>query len=190
MADVPRHVAVILDEAYCEFNLLDDPDASIELLERHPNLVLLRTFCKVYGLCGLRVGFALCGSEDFRTAVDQVRQPFFCNAAAQAAAIEALRHQDEVARRVERNLAERLGLEDGLRELGIEPAESQANFVWFDLPEDDEPAEAEREVVQGLAERGVLVRAGTALGRAGALRVTFGTRAENARFLAALGELL
>ena len=56
----------------------------------HPNLVLLRTFSKVYGLCGLRVGFALCGSEDFRTAVDQVRQPFFCNAAAQAAAIEAL----------------------------------------------------------------------------------------------------
>ena len=64
---------------------------------------------------GLRVGFALCGSEEFRTAVDQVRQPFFCNAAAQAAALEALNHQDEVARRVERNLAERIGLEDGLR---------------------------------------------------------------------------
>ena len=112
---VPRHVAVILDEAYCEFNLLQDPDESIELLDRHPNLVLLRTFSKVYGLCGLRVGFALCGSEEFRTAVDQVRQPFYCNAAAQAAAIEALKHQDEVARRVERNLAERIELEDGLR---------------------------------------------------------------------------
>ena len=118
MADVPPHVAVILDEAYCEFNILQDPDESIPLLKRHPNLVLLRTFSKVYGLCGLRVGFALCGSEDFRTAVDQVRQPFFCNAAAQAAALEALNHQDEVARRVERNLAERIGLEDGLRRLG------------------------------------------------------------------------
>ena len=95
--------------------------------------MLLRTFSKVYGLCGLRVGYALCGSEGFRTAVDQVRQPFFCNAAAQAAALEALNHQDEVTRRVERNLAERIGLEDGLRGLGIEPAESQANFVWFDL---------------------------------------------------------
>ena len=137
MADVPRHVCVILDEAYCEFNVLQDPDESIELLDRHPNLVLLRTFSKVYGLCGLRVGYGLCGSEEFRTAVDQVRQPFFCNAAAQAAALEALNHQDEVARRVERNLAERIGLEDGLRELGIEPAESQANFVWFDLG--DEP---------------------------------------------------
>src|SRR6188472_1400936 len=120
---VPRHVAVILDEAYCEFNLLQDPDDSLDLLKRHPNLVLLRTFSKVYGLAGLRVGFALCGSEDFRTAVDQVRQPFFCNAAAQAAAIESLNHQDEVTRRVERNLAERMGLEDGLRELGLKPAE-------------------------------------------------------------------
>ena len=58
---VPRHVCVLIDEAYCEFNLLDDPDASLELLDRHPNLVLLRTFSKVYGLRGLRVGFALCG---------------------------------------------------------------------------------------------------------------------------------
>ena len=103
---VPRHVAVILDEAYCEFNLLQDPDESIDLLARHPNLVLLRTFSKVYGLCGLRVGYGLCGSEDFRIAVDQVRQPFFCNVAAQAAAVESLKHQDEITRRVERNLAE------------------------------------------------------------------------------------
>jgi histidinol-phosphate aminotransferase len=192
VADVPRHVAVILDEAYCEFNILQDPDESIPLLKKHPNLVLLRTFSKVYGLCGLRVGFALCGSEDFRTAVDQVRQPFFCNAAAQAAAVEALNHQDEVARRVERNLAERIGLEEGLRRLGIEPAESQANFVWFDLPagEDDDPAEVEREVLKGLAQRGILVRAGGSLGRAGALRVTVGTEAENERFLEALAALL
>src|SRR5215210_3102181 len=89
VADVPRHVCVLLDEAYCEFNILQDPDESITLLKKHPNLVLLRTFSKVYGLSGLRVGFALCGSEAFRTAVDQVRQPFFCNAAAQAAAVEA-----------------------------------------------------------------------------------------------------
>jgi histidinol-phosphate aminotransferase len=183
---VPRHIAVILDEAYCEFNLLQDPDDSLDLLARHPNLVLLRTFSKVYGLCGLRVGFGLCGSEDFRIAVDQVRQPFFCNAAAQAAAIEAIRHQDEVARRVERNLAERIELEAGLRGLGIEPAESQANFVWFDLPE----ALDEGETVRALADGGVLVRAGGALGRAGALRVTVGTADENARLIAALRALL
>jgi histidinol-phosphate aminotransferase len=186
VADVPRHACVILDEAYCEFSLLDDPDDSIRLLERHPNLMLLRTFSKVHGLCGLRVGFGLCGSEELRTAVDQVRQPFFCNAAAQAAALEALKHGDEVARRVERNLAERLGLEDGLRDIGIRCAESQANFVWFDLPEEAD----EDEVVRGLSQRGVLVRAGSALGRAGALRVTVGTGAENERFVETLGELL
>jgi len=186
VAGVPRHVCVILDEAYCEFNVLQDPDESIELLDRHPNLVLLRTFSKVYGLCGLRVGYALCGAEAFRTAVDQVRQPFFCNAVAQAAALEALNHQDEVTRRVERTLAERMGLEDGLRALGLEPAASQANFVWVGLGEHrDEP-----EVMRGLAERGVLVRAGTPLGREGALRVTVGTQAENERFLEALGAVL
>jgi histidinol-phosphate aminotransferase len=192
VADVPRHVCVILDEAYIEFNVLQDPDESLDLLKRHQNLVLLRTFSKVYGLCGLRVGYGLCGSEDFRVAVDQVRQPFFCNAAAQAAALEALRHQDEIARRVERNLAERMGLEEGLRALGIEPAESQANFVWFDVPlrRNDEPAEREKEIVRGLADRLVLVRAGTSLGRPGALRVTMGTRPENERFLEALGSLL
>jgi histidinol-phosphate aminotransferase len=186
VADVPRHVCVILDEAYCEYNVLQDPEESVDLLDRHPNLVLLRTFSKVYGLCGLRVGYGLCGSEEFRTAVDQVRQPFFCNAAAQAAALEALNHQDEVARRVERNLAERIGLESSLEELGIEPASSQANFVWFDLGEGREEAE----IMQGLTARGVLVRAGTSLGREGALRVTVGTQAENERFLEALGALL
>ena len=183
---VPRHVCVIVDEAYCEFNVLGHPDASIDLLGAHPNLVLLRTFSKVHGLCGLRVGFALCGAEEFRLAVDQVRQPFFCNAAAQAAAVEALEHGDEVTRRVERAVAARLQLEEALRGLGLRVADSQANFVWTDLPEDADEAE----VVYGLAERGVLVRAGAALGRAGALRVTCGTPEENERFVAALGELL
>jgi histidinol-phosphate aminotransferase len=183
---VPRHVAVILDEAYCEFNLREDPDATLDLLPRFPNLVLLRTFSKIYGLAGMRVGFALCGSTDFKQAVDQVRQPFFCNAPAQAAALEALRHGDEVAERVERAVHARVQLADGLRELGMETADSQANFVWFDVPD----AEREGEIVRGLAERGVLVRAGTALGKRGALRVTCGTPSQNDRFLDALRELL
>jgi histidinol-phosphate aminotransferase len=183
---VPRHIALVIDEAYCEFNLLDDPDTTLDLLARHSNLVLLRTFSKVYGLCGLRAGFALCGSEDFPRAVDQVRQPFFCNAAAQAAAVEALKHQDAVADRVERAIVARVEVEAGLNALGIEPAESQANFCWFDLPEDADEAQ----VVRGLAERGVLVRAGKALGRGGALRVTYGTPGQNVRFLDALREVL
>src|SRR3954463_6020935 len=107
VADVPRHVCVILDEAYVEFSLLQDPDESLELLDKHPNLVLLRTFSKVYGLCGLRAGYGL-GSEDFRLAVDRVRQPFSVNALAQAAAAEALNHEDEIARRIEQTVVERV----------------------------------------------------------------------------------
>jgi histidinol-phosphate aminotransferase len=183
---VPPSVCVILDEAYREFAVLEDPDATIELLERHPNLVLLRTFSKVYGLAGLRIGYALAGSEAFRAAVDQVRQPFFANVAAQAAALEALGHQDEVARRVEQTIAARLELEEGLREQGLRPADSQANFVWFALPEGAEEAA----VVKALGERKVLVRAGGSLGRERHLRVTCGTPEENARFLAALRESL
>jgi histidinol-phosphate aminotransferase len=186
LAEAPPHVCVILDEAYCEFNLLEDPDASIDLLEHHPNLVLLRTFSKVHGLCGLRVGFALCGSEQLPRAFDQVRQPFFCNALAQAAAVEALEHQDAVLDRVARNVAERISVDERLRALGLEPAESQANFCWFHLGEERD----EQQVMQGLRERGVLVRGGTALGGAGALRVTYGTPEENERFLEALAELL
>ena len=188
---VPREVAVIVDEAYAEFSTLEDPDSSLDLLKAFPNLVLLRTFSKVYGLAGMRIGFGLCGSEELRTAVDQVRQPFFANAIAQAAAREALKHQDAVEDRVLRTVAERLELEDGLRELGLRPAESHANFVWFDLPApEDEEREVERDVVDGLRERQVLVRAGSALGRPGALRVTVGTAEEHRRLLAGLGELL
>ena len=184
IAELPRHVAVLLDEAYIEFSMLQDPDESIDLLDRHPNLVLLRTFSKVYGLCGLRVGYAL-GSEDFRLAVDRVRQPFSVNALAQAAAAEALRHVDEVERRVEQTAIERLHVESELEERGLETTDSQANFSWVSLGDRDED-----EVVEGLAERGVIVRAGKALGEEGRLRVTYGTRAENDRFLAALDEVL
>ncbi len=195
---IPPHVCVVLDEAYCEFSLMEDPDASIALLGSHPNLVLLRTFSKVYGLCGLRVGFALCGSTDLPRAVDQVRQPFFCNALAQAAAVEALAHQDAVADRVTRTIAERIGVEERLRALGLAPADSQANFCWFALAgveaaeagqEPGRVAEIESETVRGLVDRGILVRAGGALGRPGWLRVTYGTSTENARFLDALGEV-
>ncbi len=187
MEKVPRHVCVILDEAYCEFALaLGDTYASLDLLRRWPNLVLLRTFSKAYGLAGLRVGYGLCGSEDFRAAVDQVRQPFYLNMAAQAAAVEALRHQDEVERRVTHTVAARVELMEGLRALGLWVAECDANFIWTHLPQDS----VEADVISGLRLRGVLVRAGAALGRERSLRVTIGTEAENGRFLGALGELL
>ena len=180
----PRGVAVILDEAYVEFSTAQDPDESLDLLKRHPNLILLRTFSKVYGLCGLRVGYAL-GSEEFRLAVDRVRQPFSVNALALAAATEALNHTDEVERRVEQTAIERMHVQTELEERGLETTDSQANFSWVSLGDRDEA-----EIVDGLAQRGVIVRAGNALGQEGWMRVTYGTRGENDRFLAALDQLV
>jgi histidinol-phosphate aminotransferase len=185
LARVPRHICVILDEAYVEFNLLQDPDDSLELLKKHPNLVILRTFSKVYGLCGLRAGYAL-GSEEFRLAVDRVRQPFSVNALAQAAAAEAIRHQDVVESRVEATVVERVHLADELGARGHETTDSQANFTWVGLGEERDEAA----IVAGLEQRGVIVRAGAALGGPGHLRVTYGTRHENDRFLRALDDLL
>jgi histidinol-phosphate aminotransferase len=180
---LPDHVTIALDEAYVEFQTDDDPDATIDLLAEFPNLVVLRTFSKVYGLAGLRVGFAL-GSAKFRAAVDAVRQPFSVNALAQAAAAEAILHQDDVERRVERTLVERIRVEEGLQQLGLGTAATQANFSWVDLDGVDE-----EKLVAGLAERSIAVRPGTPLGGPGHIRVSYGTSAENDRLLSAMAEL-
>jgi histidinol-phosphate aminotransferase len=182
---VPDHVTVILDEAYIEFQQRDHPDATVDLLPDFPNLVLLRTFSKCYGLAGLRVGYGL-GSAPFRAAVDAVRQPFDVNAIAQAAAAEAIEHSDDVSRRVEQTIVERVRVEEGLADLGLSTAATAANFSWILLG----GAEEEEAAVSGLSERGVHVRAGTPLGSPGHIRVTYGTAEENERFLAALGEAL
>jgi histidinol-phosphate aminotransferase len=181
---IPDHVTLILDEAYVEFQAHDDPDATLDLLDEFPNLVVLRTFSKCYGLAGLRVGFAI-GSSNFRAAIDAVRQPFSVNALAQAAGAEAILHSDDVLRRVESTVVERLHVEEGLRGLELGTSETHTNFSWIDLGEADES-----EIVAGLADRRIAVRPGTPLGSPGHIRVSYGTRSENDRFLAALGELL
>jgi histidinol-phosphate aminotransferase len=181
---VPPHVTVVLDEAYIEFQTNDDPDATLDLLADFPNLVVLRTFSKCYGLAGLRVGYAI-GSSTFRAAVDAVRQPFSVNALAQAAGAEAILHQDDVRRRVESTVAERLRVEEALATLGLQTAATEANFSWVDLGDADEG-----EVVDGLGERLVAVRPGTPLGDPGHIRVTYGTPDQNDRFLAGLAEIL
>jgi histidinol-phosphate aminotransferase len=181
---IPPHVTIVLDEAYIEFQTVDDPDRTLDLLPEFPNLVLMRTFSKCFGLAGLRIGYAL-GSAKFRAAIDAVRQPFSVNALAQAAGAEAILHQDDVSSRVERTVAERLRVEEGLRALGLETSDTHANFSWIDLGDG-----AEADVVADLAERSIAVRPGTPLGDPGHIRVSYGTTEENERFLAALAELL
>ena len=114
-----------------------------------------------------------------------MRQPFSVNALAQAAGAEAILHQDDVLRRVETTIAERLRVEEALRGMGLVTADTQANFSWVDLGDADEA-----EVVAGLAERQIAVRPGTPLGDPGHIRVTYGTAAENDRFLRGLSEIL
>jgi histidinol-phosphate aminotransferase len=181
---IPSRVTVVLDEAYVEFQTDNDPDATLDLLAEFPNLVVLRTFSKCYGLAGLRVGYAI-SSAEFRAAVDAVRQPFSVNALAQAAGAEAILHQDDVLRRVENTVAERLRVEEGLRELGLKTSDTQANFSWIELGD-----AVEAEVVAGLVEREIAVRPGTPLGSPGHIRVSYGTSAENNRFLSAFSEVL
>src|SRR6187551_1044909 len=122
---VPRHVTIVLDEAYVEFQTHDDPDATADLVADFPNLVVLRTFSKCYGLAGLRVGYSI-GSAMFRAAVDAVRQPFSVNALAQAAGAEAVLHADDVARRVESTIVERVRVESALQEMELRVPASHA----------------------------------------------------------------
>lgn len=183
---VPDSACVVLDEAYREFVTSEPVDATLPLLADHPNLLILRTFSKVYGLAALRVGYGLCGDSELRTAVDQVRQPFFCNVAAQAAAVEALRHPDAIASRVGHVGDERDRLADRLAGLGLASADSEANFLWVKLPAGADEAS----IVKGLAEREILVRAGTALGDPGHLRITVGLPEQHDRLIAALDGLL
>ena len=184
---VPGHVQVIIDEAYIEFQVYDDPADSIDLLRSFPNVVLLRTFSKTHSLAGLRIGYAL-GAPAFKAAVDAVRQPFSVNALAQAAAVEALEHGDAMQRQIETQIAERVRVEAGVAELGLTATDSQANFSWISLGEKGQ--EIEDAVMGTLAEAGIVVRAGKLLGGPGWLRVSYGTREENDRFLAALGEAI
>jgi histidinol-phosphate aminotransferase len=183
-AEVPDHVTVILDEAYIEFQATDDPDTTLGLLDRFANVVLLRTFSKCFGLAGLRIGYSL-SAPQFRAAVDAVRQPYSINSIAQAAAAEAILHQDDVVSRVEKNLAERMWVEEQLRDLGLEAPGSHANFSWVRLGDRDEA-----EVLDGLARAGVAVRGGTPLGDPGHFRVTYGTRPQNEKFIGALRDVL
>ena len=184
---VPEDVTVILDEAYIEFQQGDDPSDSIRLLEEHDNLVVLRTFSKSHSLAGLRVGYSI-SSPEFRAAVDAVRQPFSVNALAQAAATEALAHGEEIDGQIASSIAERERVEAGFTAIGLDTAETAANFSWVSLG--DRGAEIEAAVVADLAAAGVVVRPGRLLGGPGRLRISYGTREENDRMLAALGESL
>lgn len=182
--DLPNDVLLIVDEAYIEFAKDAVRDQLLPLTIDRENVVITRTFAKVYGLAGLRVGYAFAPLR-FKQAVEVARQPFSVNMVAQAAAAEALNHVDDVNERVRATWVERDWVESEARALGLATATTQTNFSWIDLGDRDEDA-----IVDGLANKGVIVRAGKALGAEGFIRVSYGLRGENERFVAGLAELL
>jgi histidinol-phosphate aminotransferase len=174
---VPEDVVVALDEAYREF--VTDPDVpdGTSLLAEHPNLVVLRTFSKAYGLAGLRVGYALAADPAVAAALRQTQVPFAVSGVAQQAALASLEPEAEpqLLARVADTVTERVRVQAALDELGYGVPPSEANFVWCPL--------GERTVgwARACADRGIIVRPFAGQGA----RVTIGTREENDRFLAA-----
>ncbi|WP_430593743.1 histidinol-phosphate transaminase [Isoptericola sp. QY 916] len=175
LAAVPRDVLVIVDEAYLEF--VRDPQApeGVDLLRRHPHVVLLRTLSKAYGLAGLRVGYAV-AEPRLAAGIRAVSTPFGVNHIAQRAALASLEPvaQDELRQRVDALVAERERVVAALREQGWDLPETHANFVWFPLGEETVARAAEATAA------GVLVRPFAGDG----LRVSIGEVEANDAFLA------
>jgi histidinol-phosphate aminotransferase len=182
---VPEDVVIVIDEAYNEFVTAADSQDALALQAEHANVAVFRTFSKIYGLCGLRVGYALCDPR-LTAAIDKLRQPFNVNRLAQVAALEALKHQDQVTQRRAQNAGRRELLAARLAEQGRATVPTEANFMLVDarglsLPQED--------VFTALLAMGVIVRDGNGLGCPGWMRVTVGTEAENEFFLDKLAAL-
>ena len=172
---VPGHVLTVLDQAYFEY--IDDPDypdCVEEYFKEGRRVIVLRTFSKIYGLAGLRVGYGL-APEDVATEIGKVRRAFDVSSAAQAAALASLGEEQELARRRAQCAAERARVVEILERAGFDVARpAVANFLYADTGSDA------RAVFDALLRQGVIVRPLNAFGSETAIRVTIGTSEENA----------
>lgn len=182
LAKVPRHVLVVLDEAYTEYLAPEQRYDSIAWLARFPNLLVSRTFSKAYGLAGLRVGYGIAHPE-VADLMNRVRQPFNVSSVALAAAEAALGDDEFLARSAELNRRGMTQLVAAFRELGLEWIPSAGNFVTFKVGD-------AIGVNQALLRQGVIVRPIAAYGMPHWLRVSIGLPEENARFIEALRQAL
>lgn len=180
---VPASVIVVLDEAYLEYQDADQRPDSRAWLERFPNLVVTRTFSKIYGMAGLRMGYALSSAvvADF---INRVRQPFNVNMLALECAAAALDDDDFIRRSVEMNSAQRAALGQALEARGLRCLPSQANFITFDCERASTP------LFEAMLHEGVIVRPLASYEMPEHLRVTVGLPEENTRFLQALDTVL
>jgi histidinol-phosphate aminotransferase len=178
----PANILLVMDEAYIEF--VDDRTDLLPLIRRgdFPNLILMRTFSKIYGLAGFRIGYGI-GHPDLIAALEKVRQPFNTNALAQAAALAALDDVEHIQRTRSNNSAGLRFFERAFRELKLEFVPSVTNFILVKVG-DGQRAFGE------LQKRGVIVRPMAAYQLPEWIRISIGTPAENARCMAALSEVL
>jgi histidinol-phosphate aminotransferase len=183
MSKLPDKVLVVFDQAYIEY-VTDHghPEGMDYIAQGHP-LIALRTFSKIYGLAGLRIGYGI-ASSTLITGLNRVREPFNVNAMAQKAALAALSDAAHLKDSVDLVESGRKTLSTGLGALGLKPVPDQANFCFVDIGVDS------RQAFQALLLKGVIVRTGDIFGYPTYIRVTYGTAEQNERFLAALKEVL
>jgi histidinol-phosphate aminotransferase len=180
---IPSQVVVVIDEAYFEY--VDKPGyaSAVDWIDDFPNLLVTRTFSKIHGLAGLRIGYSI-SQPEMAELLNRVRQPFNTNLPAQMAAIAALSDTDHMQLSREKNLQGMHQLESAFSELGLSFISSAGNFICVNLARDAMP------VYDALLRRGVIVRPIANYGMPEWLRVTVGNETENQRFLGALGECL
>lgn len=179
VAGLPRHVIVVIDEAYFEYVRAPDyPDAT-RWLDRFPNLVVTRTFSKAYGLAGLRIGYSI-SSAAIADILNRIRQPFNTSALAQVAARAALEDTAHLARSVELNAAEMERVSTACRALGLGVNPSVGNFLLVDMGAPAQP------LFDAMLHEGVIVRPVANYGLPNHLRISIGLPAENERLMVAL----
>jgi len=183
LESLPDTTILVMDEAYYEYvDDLDYPD-SLELVRNGRRAIVLRTFSKIYGLAGLRIGYGATTPE-LADALERVREPFNVSSVAQAAALASLKDGDQVRRTCEVNQQAKEYLYGEFERLGLEYTPSYANFVWVDVGLECRPVFTE------LLKRGVIVRTGDAFGAPTHIRVTTGLPEQNQRLAAALEAVL
>jgi histidinol-phosphate aminotransferase len=184
---LPPHVLLVIDAAYAEYARRNDYEAGIELVATSENVVMLRTFSKIYGLAALRLGW-LYGPAHVVDAVNRIRGPFNVNAAAQAAGIAAIQDTAHVEMSRAHNDTWLAWLTDEIRKLGLEVTPSIANFVLIHLPESKGRTAADADAF--LTQRGLILRRVKAYKLPNALRMTVGSEEANRLVVAALAEFL
>lgn len=183
LSRLPSHVILVLDEAYRDFVTDDDYPSGRDYLEANPNLVVLWTFSKIYGLAGLRLGCAV-GHPELLAAMNRVRPPYTVNSVAQAGALAALKDEEFIKRGRERNAQVRAELCRFLDKMGVAHTPSHANFVFV------RPGGDAGEIAKRLMENGILVRSLSHQGVPEGLRLSLGTERENEYLMKTLETLL